>query len=47
MAMPEFWYDAEPNPGEVRERVLTSHTSMLGLSVLVFALLIAALLIAR
>jgi hypothetical protein len=46
--MPEFWYEA-PTNGEVaaREGVLPSHTTMLGLSVLVFALLIAALLIAR
>jgi hypothetical protein len=30
-----------------RERVLTSHGSMLGLSVLVFALLVAALFVVR
>ena len=45
--MPEFWYEAEANTDGVREPVLTSHTRLLGLSVLVFALLIAALLIAR
>ena len=45
--MPEFWYEAPTNPDAAAERVLTTHTSMLGLAVLVFALLIAALLIAR
>jgi hypothetical protein len=49
MAMPEFWYEAPTNSRDLtgRERVLTSHSSMLGLAVLVFALIIAALLIAR
>jgi hypothetical protein len=48
MAMPEFWYDASDTRDlAARERALASHTSMLGLAVLVFGLLIAALLIAR
>jgi hypothetical protein len=49
MAMPEFWYDAASDTRDLvaRERALDSHTSMLGLAVLVFALVIAALLIAR
>jgi hypothetical protein len=47
--MPEFWYETPTNPRDLpgRERVLTSHYSMLGLAVLVFALIIVALLIAR
>lgn len=45
--MPEFWYEAPTNARDDGERVLTSHTSMLGLAVLVFGLIIAALLIAR
>ena len=49
MAMPEFWYDAASDTRDLvaRERALDSHTSMLGLAVLVFGLIIAALLIAR
>ena len=49
MAMPEFWYDAPSDTRDLaaRERALASHASMLGLSVLVFALLIAALFIVR
>ena len=47
--MPEFWYDAPSDTRDMvaRERGLASHASMLGISVLVFALLIAALLIAH
>jgi hypothetical protein len=47
--MPEFWYDAPSDTRDMvaRERALTSHGSMLGLAVLVFALFIAALIIAR
>lgn len=49
MAMPEFWYDAPSDTRDMvaRERALVSHTSILGLSVLVMGLLVAALLIAR
>jgi hypothetical protein len=47
MAMPEFWYDTPSLTRDMaaRERALTSHGSMLGLAVLVFALLIVALLV--
>jgi hypothetical protein len=49
MAMPEFWYDAPSDTRDMvaRERALSSHSSMLGLAVLVFALLVAALFLAR
>lgn len=47
--MPEFWYDAPSDTRDMaaRERTLASHAGMLGLSVLVFALVIAALLLAH
>jgi hypothetical protein len=47
--MPEFWYDTPSDTRDMaaRERVLPSHTSMLGLAVLVFALVVAALVVAR
>jgi hypothetical protein len=49
MTMPEFWYERPTSTREELsgERGLTTHSSMLGLAVLVFALIIAALLIAR
>jgi hypothetical protein len=48
MAMPEFWYEAPTGTrDETRGQTLISHTSMLALAVLVFALLVAALFIAR
>lgn len=47
MAMPEFWYDAPSDTRDMaaRERALAGHARMLGLAVLVFALLVAALLL--
>ncbi|HEY5927919.1 MAG TPA: hypothetical protein VIV11_39805 [Kofleriaceae bacterium] len=47
--MPEFWYDAPSDTRNManRERTLTGHASMLGLAVLVFALFVAALVLAR
>ena len=49
MAMPEFWYEppTETRDLAARERDLASHARMLGLAVLVFALLVTALLLAR
>jgi hypothetical protein len=49
MAMPEFWYDAPSDTRDMvaRERALSSHSSMLGLAVLVFAALIVALFVVR
>jgi hypothetical protein len=49
MAMPEFWYDTPSDTRDMaaRERVLPSHTSMLGLALLVVALVVLALLAAR
>jgi len=45
--MPEFWYDAPSDTRDMaaRERALAGHARMLGLAVLVFALLVAALLL--
>ena len=48
MAMPEFWYEAPTDPRDnANQERLSSHASMLGVAVLVFALLVAALLILR
>jgi hypothetical protein len=49
MAMPEFWYEPPTDARDAtdRERTLASHASMLGIAVLVFTLLVAALLLAR
>jgi hypothetical protein len=49
MAMPEFWYEPPTDARDAsdRGRTLASHASMLGIAVLVFTLLVAALLIAR
>ena len=48
MAMPEFWYDTPSDTRDMaaRERALASHSTLLGLAVLLFAVLIAALLLA-
>jgi hypothetical protein len=45
MAMPEFWYDppSEARDMASRERALAGHATMLGASVLVLALIVAAL----
>ena len=49
MAMPEFWYDPPSDTRDLaaRERAIADHARMLGLAVLVFALFVAALVIAR
>jgi hypothetical protein len=48
MAMPEFWYEGPTDTRDAAaDRPFTTHSSMLRLAVLVFALIIAALLIAR
>jgi len=49
MAMPEFWYDSPSHTRDMaaRERALAGHAAMLGMAVIVFALLVAALLIVR
>ena len=49
MAMPEFWYDppTETRDMAAREIAFAGHARMLGLAVLVFALLVTALLLAR
>jgi len=49
MSMPEFWYEAPSDTRDMaaRERALAGHATMLGMAVIVFALLIAALLIVR
>jgi hypothetical protein len=47
--MPEFWYEAasETRDMAARERAVATHCSVLGLSVLVLAMIVSALLIAR
>lgn len=49
MTMPEFWYEppSETRDMAARERAMPSHGGMLGLAVLVLALVVLALLIAR
>jgi hypothetical protein len=49
MSMPEFWYDAPSDTRDMaaRERSVAEHATVLGLSVLLFALLVAALLLAH
>ena len=49
MAMPEFWYDppTETRDMAAREIAFAGHARLLGLAVLVFALLVTALLLAR
>jgi hypothetical protein len=49
MAMPEFWYESPPHARDeaASERGRVHPVSLLGIAVLVFALLVAALLIAR
>jgi hypothetical protein len=46
--MPEFWYDAPSDTRDMaaRERALASHSTMLGVAVLVFALFVATLVLA-
>lgn len=46
--MPELWYEAsETRDMAARERALAEHTSSLGIVVLVLALVVAALVLAR
>jgi hypothetical protein len=49
MAMPDFWYDAPSETRDMvaRERGLPGHASMLGLAILAFSLVVAAIVVAR